>query len=50
MSEVLAYLAAQGGAKFVSGCGVKKVVTSKAPVAATAQVSSLLSKPVFAHE
>ena len=33
VSEVLAYVASQGGAKFVSGCGVKKVVTSKAPVA-----------------
>merc|ERR1719167_877157 len=28
-SEVLAYLASEGGAKFVSGCGVKKVLTQK---------------------
>ena len=28
VSEVFAHLAAQGGAKFVSSCGVKKVLTS----------------------
>merc|ERR1719154_241974 len=29
VSEVLAYVANQGGAKFVSGCGVKKVLTKR---------------------
>ena len=35
VSEVFAYIASQGGAKFVSGCGVQKVLTSKEPVAVT---------------
>lgn len=30
VSEVLAFLASQSGAKFVSGCGVKKVLTERA--------------------
>merc|ERR1719309_1324338 len=29
VSEVLAFLASEGGAKFVSGCGVKKVLTKR---------------------
>jgi len=29
VSEVLAYVASQGGAKFISNCGVKKVTTKK---------------------
>ena len=32
VSEVLAYVACQGGAKFVPRCGIKKVVTTRAPV------------------
>merc|ERR1719381_172812 len=35
VSEVFAYIASQGGAKFVSGCGVQKVLTSREPVAIT---------------
>ena len=32
VSEVLAHVASQGGAKFVSGCGVKNVITSDKPI------------------
>ena len=32
VSEVLAWVASQGGAKFVSGCGVKKVITRRQPI------------------
>merc|ERR1719397_1113878 len=35
VSEVLAFLAHQGGAKFVSGCGVKRVVTASSTAPST---------------
>ena len=35
VSEVLAFLAHQGGAKFVSGCGVKRVITASSTAPST---------------
>ena len=46
VSEVLAYVASQGGAKFVSGCGVKKVVTSRSQVTSSDLAYEQMSKHV----
>jgi len=46
VSEVLAFLASEGGAKFVSGCGVKKVLTKKSSNSFTDPTMHHLSKHV----